>query len=83
MTEWIEIRTLCGDSHFVRGACLHDDRVPVEAAITGEIVAQLCTSCDAQLPADWAPSYAAPTVTELNAARPITPDFDIIEETYR
>jgi hypothetical protein len=31
--------------------CPHDDAVTVESG--GEIVAHLCPTCDAQLPAEW------------------------------
>lgn len=33
--------------------CEHHDTVPVEAVVTGEVVAHLCVGCDTQLPPDW------------------------------
>ena len=32
------------------GRCLHRHTVGVESVVTGEVVAHLCTHCDAQLP---------------------------------
>lgn len=31
--------------------CAHEGAVPVESAVTGEVLAALCPGCDAQLPA--------------------------------
>lgn len=47
--EWIEV-TQMGDPgpRYVRGPCRHTEVVPVEAG--GEVVAQLCLTCDTQLP---------------------------------
>ncbi|MFD7855123.1 hypothetical protein ACFV6B_12680 [Streptomyces microflavus] len=36
--------------------CAHQAAVPVHAHPFDELVAHLCPDCDAQLPADWAPS---------------------------
>lgn len=83
MTEWIEVTSVCQRGpRYLPGRCLHGaaDRVPVEC-VDGTTVAQLCTRCDAQLPADWPSHTYAPTVAELNAG--FRPDPDIIEETYR
>lgn len=52
--EWIETVSLDGGPQWVRGRCRHLEVVPVEAT-NGEIVAQLCTTCDTQLPAGWRP----------------------------
>jgi hypothetical protein len=40
-----------------QGSCHHLEVVPVQD-VFGEIVAQLCLICDAQLPADWRPQPA-------------------------
>jgi hypothetical protein len=34
-------------------ACAHEEAVPVESAVTGEVLAALCPGCDAQLPAEF------------------------------
>ncbi len=49
--EWYEVRAF-GDSEprWVKGYCNHLDVVPVESS--GQIVARLCLTCDAQLPGD-------------------------------
>lgn len=77
MTDWIELpRLLCEPGPtYVRATCRHGagDVVSVES-VTGEVVAQLCTRCDMALHADWVPPPDSP---------PITPDLDLIEETYR
>lgn len=51
--EWHEISTFSqpGPS-YVRGLCRHLEVVPVNA-VTGEIVAHLCLTCDQQLPEEW------------------------------
>jgi hypothetical protein len=48
--EWIEV-TRFGDPEreYIRGRCLHTEVVPVES-VTGGVVAQLCRTCDTQLP---------------------------------
>ena len=48
--EWFEV-TRMGDPGpvYYRGPCRHLEVVPVESA-EGERVAQLCRTCDAQLP---------------------------------
>ncbi|MFI9558847.1 hypothetical protein [Nonomuraea endophytica] len=33
--------------------CDHSGAVPVESAVTGEVLAALCPGCDAQLPAEF------------------------------
>jgi hypothetical protein len=33
--------------------CYHYEVVPVDLALTGEVVAKLCTNCWEQLPRDW------------------------------
>lgn len=49
--EWVEV-TAWGDAgpRYAKGACRHLDVVPVESIVDGQIVAQLCLTCDAQLP---------------------------------
>ena len=50
--EWIEIQLLGEPGpRFIRGPCKHGNIVPVESVVTGELLAQLCLTCDAQLPA--------------------------------
>lgn len=54
--EWHEVCTFDGTVvRHIRGRCLHRDLEPVKSVVTGEVLAQLCLTCDAQLPA-WAPS---------------------------
>jgi hypothetical protein len=48
--RWVE---LCADGQhvrWVRESCRHLEVVPVES-VTGEVVAQLCQTCDQQMPA--------------------------------
>lgn len=54
--EWTEIHTLSSKKpvRYV-GRCLHTEVVPVESIVDGEVVAQLCQTCDEQLPAHWRP----------------------------
>jgi hypothetical protein len=49
--EWIEIRLL-GEAAtgYIRGRCRHLETVSVESLVTGDALAQLCLTCDAQLP---------------------------------
>lgn len=48
--EWDTVEDARGlQVRHVRGRCLHADVVPVESG--GEVVARLCLTCDAQLPA--------------------------------
>jgi hypothetical protein len=52
--EWVEIASLTPPyTRYIKSRCLHRDVVPVEVA--GEVVAQLCETCDSQLPAEWRP----------------------------
>lgn len=53
------------------GPCPHADTVPVELLADGDIVARLCTACDAQLPADW---VALPTFPPVPDLPPFVPD---------
>ncbi|MFI7630244.1 hypothetical protein [Microbispora rosea] len=39
--------------------CTHAAAVPVESAVTGQVLAALCPACDAQLPAETITSVAA------------------------
>jgi hypothetical protein len=50
--KWHELRTADSlDVTYVRGACRHLD---VTAVVSdGAVVAQLCLTCDQQLPAEW------------------------------
>lgn len=49
--EWLEVRQLGRvEPTYVKGPCRHLDVVPVESG--GELVAQLCLTCDAQLPGE-------------------------------
>jgi hypothetical protein len=50
--EWVEIRRF-GDpeSTYVKGQCNHLHVIHVVAG--DEVVAHLCLTCDAQLPAEW------------------------------
>jgi len=57
--QWVEITTW-GDPApvYVKGKCNHTDVVPVEAGGIfgdGEVLAHLCLTCDAQLPAEVRP----------------------------
>lgn len=52
--EWTEVRRMCDVAPtYIKGRCLHTEVVTVEAG--GEVVAQLCQTCDTQLPAQWQP----------------------------
>jgi hypothetical protein len=57
--DWIEVTKFGGQPQYVRGACHHVRRTPVESVL-GEVVAQLCLSCDEQLPVGWASPYDLP-----------------------
>jgi hypothetical protein len=48
--DWIEV-TAIGDPgpRYIRGPCRHTVLVPVES-VSGQVVAQLCRTCDTQLP---------------------------------
>jgi hypothetical protein len=51
--DWIEVWELGKpDPVYIRGMCNHLEVKPVEA-VTGEVVAHLCVTCDSQLPAEW------------------------------
>ena len=48
--EWIEIGDFGKrDPTYIKGRCRHTELVPVNS-LTGEEVAQLCLTCDGQLP---------------------------------
>ena len=48
--DWIEVTGFGAPGpQYMRGCCLHTEVVPVESA-AGGVVAQLCRTCDAQLP---------------------------------
>jgi hypothetical protein len=49
--EWYDV-TMVGDieRRYVKGRCNHLETVPVDLMVTGEPVARLCVTCDAQLP---------------------------------
>lgn len=42
-----------------RGACRHVCRTPV-ATVAGELVGQLCLTCDAEIPVGWEPEPPPP-----------------------
>ena len=48
--EWMLVQSLGMPDRYIKVRCLHTEVVPVES-VTSEIVAQLCTTCDTQLPA--------------------------------
>jgi hypothetical protein len=50
--EWIDVSSLSDlpGTKFIRGACKHLELHEVTSVVTGEAVAQLCGTCDAQLP---------------------------------
>ena len=48
--EWVDVTTITDrEPVYVKGRCRHLDVVPVHTLV-GETVAQLCLTCDAQLP---------------------------------
>lgn len=48
--EWIEVTQFGNrERQYIQGPCRHTEAVPVESA-EGKIVAQLCRTCDTQLP---------------------------------
>jgi hypothetical protein len=52
--EWIEVRSLCDkDPVYIPGPCDHAGTTEPVESVLGEVIAQLCTQCDAQLPAEW------------------------------
>jgi hypothetical protein len=51
--------------------CSHEGAVPVELLDCGEVVAHLCTTCDAQLAADWRPGAAFCPYGELPSFPPV------------
>jgi hypothetical protein len=53
------------------------ERVDVESCVTGELLAQLCRTCDAQLPPRWVSTLDPPTIAELN------PDLAIVVPRIR
>lgn len=69
--QWVENRRLCDpEPTYLRGPCNHLERVDVESCVTGELVAQLCLTCDTQLPARFASRFDPPTTTEINLPSP-------------
>jgi hypothetical protein len=50
--RYLDVGTLaCPDA--VLAVCLHSDTTPVESAVLGAPVAELCQTCDEQLPLPW------------------------------
>lgn len=48
--EWVEVTTASDrERQYIPGRCLHTEVVPVES-VAGGVIAQLCRTCDAQLP---------------------------------
>jgi hypothetical protein len=45
--EWIHVPTCGNPDLWVRGQCNHLEVLPVES-VTGDVVAQLCQTCDLQ-----------------------------------
>lgn len=54
--EWTLVQRLGMPDEWIRVRCLHTEVAPVES-VTGDVVAQLCLTCDIQLPA---PTWPAP-----------------------
>jgi len=49
--DWVEVQLMGGPGPtYIKGACKHLEVIPVES-VTGEIVAQLCRTCDRQFEA--------------------------------
>jgi hypothetical protein len=50
--EWIDVSSLGQQpgTTIIRGACKHLERHLVTSIVTAEVLAQLCATCDAQLP---------------------------------
>lgn len=49
--EWLEVAEFGQrDPTYIRGRCRHLDTVPVQTIVDHVVVAQLCLTCDAQLP---------------------------------
>lgn len=49
--QWIEITEMGSrDPVYLKGPCRHLEAVPVTSCVTGEELAQLCLTCDGQLP---------------------------------
>lgn len=51
----------------VLGPCPHHHTIPVDLALTGEIVAALCADCSRQLPTSWLCPTLDPDTTETEA----------------
>lgn len=50
--QYIDVGTFaCPDD--VIAVCLHRDTIPVDSAVLGAPVAEICLTCDEQLPAPW------------------------------
>lgn len=50
--RYLDVGTfVCPDQVIVE--CLHIDTTPVESAVLGAPVAELCLTCDQQLPVPW------------------------------
>jgi hypothetical protein len=50
--RWIEARSLSGTVRYRKAGCNHLEVEPATSG--GQVVAHLCRTCDAQLPAEWA-----------------------------
>lgn len=63
--EWVDV-TCIGDreSRYVKGRCNHLETTPVESMVTGDTVARLCLTCDAQREAG---AQAEPDADQLDA----------------
>lgn len=49
--HWADVRTLSDAAPvWIKAECRHTEVIPVESSVTGEVVAQLCLTCDHQFP---------------------------------
>ena len=47
--EWVLLRRIGMPDEWIRVRCKHMEVIPVES-VTGDVVAQLCLTCDTQFP---------------------------------
>jgi hypothetical protein len=45
--EWVLVRRFGMPDEWIKARCLHTEIIPVES-VTGDVVAQLCQTCDTQ-----------------------------------
>jgi hypothetical protein len=66
--DWYEVPDFGrAEPGWIRGRCRHIDVVPVTSCVTGEHLARLCLTCDAQLP-PARPARLAGDAIELHQA---------------